>query len=114
MIVSGVSCPGCGSEFIRQKEHATWAEQRDKSQFYWQCLVCRIFFNTKRFYMQFTESELAELKWAVHAATDRVKRVREAMREEKGLIPTEELQQKIRRLEGLIERFGPIDESYHI
>jgi hypothetical protein len=101
VIVSGVSCPGCGGEFIRQKEHASWAERRDKSQFYWQCLICRIFFNTKRFFMQFTES-------------DRIKRAREAMREEKGLIPTEELQQKIRRLEGLIERFGPIDESYHI
>lgn len=62
--------------------------------------------------MQFTEDELESLRWAVYAATDRVKRVAECMREEKGLAPTQELLDHIKRLERLIERFGPIDTSY--
>ena len=61
--------------------------------------------------MQFTDTELAELKWALHVANDRLRRVVEAMREEKGLLPSQELADKLDALDGLLERFGPIDQE---
>lgn len=103
----GVSCR-CGSLDIREKWR-NWNERGDKEHFYWTCLICRSNFKTRRHWMQFTDNELKELKWAVHVATDGLKRVIDTVREEKGLNPTNEVMDKMTTLYGLMERFGPMD-----
>ncbi len=108
-----IRCAKCGG-VAESKSWKSWAEQKDKVHFYWRCIDCKHLFRTRRGDMVFSEQELDALKWAVHAATDRLKRVVEAVREEKGLTPTQELVEHISRLEGLIERFGPMEMSYHI
>ncbi len=56
--------------------------------------------------MNFDETELDDLKWALHASLDRLKRIIAAVYDERGLVPTVELIDKVARLEALCERFG--------
>ncbi len=62
--------------------------------------------------MQFDETELDDLRWALHTSLDRLKRIISAVYDERGLMPTVELIDKVARLEALCERFGPPSNNY--
>jgi hypothetical protein len=105
MNVEDIRCPGCGGEHIEVKQYKNWTELKDKARFYWVCNNCKMFFKTKRFFMQFTEIEHVELHWALTYALDALKCTAEDLRANAGLEPAPELLARIKRLEKLYDRF---------